>query len=71
MQTSNNYSSPFRPLPIKMFNVLGRSLQAFGMFGDFNAEALMTAAQKKTGLSDFGEGFAKDGIFLSSLSCFD
>jgi Sulfotransferase family len=75
LETSNNYSKPFRPLPIKLFNAVGSALQPFGFFGDLNALALMDAAKKKTGLSDFGEGFSqgrgeengKDEIFYKAF----
>jgi len=76
IETSNNYSKPFRPLPIKIFNSVGRVLEPFGFFGDFNALTLMDAAKKKTGLSDFGEGFSegkgegngKDEIFYKAFT---
>lgn len=65
--TSNNYSNPYRPIPIKLFNILGRALQPFGLFSDLNAVALMDAAKKKTDLKDFGQGFAEGELFFEAF----
>jgi len=65
--TSNNYSNPYRPIPIKIFNSVGRLLQSFGLFGDLSAVELMEAAKKKTGLKDFGEGFSEGELFFEAF----
>lgn len=65
--TSNHYQKPYRPIPIKLFNMMGALLQPMGAFGDLNALALMAAAKKKTDLSDFGEGFAEGEIFYQAF----
>jgi len=56
--TSNNYSHPYRPLPIKLFNTVAKPF-----VGELNAKALMESAKKKTGLNDFGKGFGEGEIF--------
>lgn len=55
LETSNNYSDPYRPLPIAIFNACGKTLKPFGFFGDLEVERLMQAAQNKTGLNEYGE----------------
>ncbi len=47
--TSTDYEHPYRPLPIRVFNSIGRS-------GSLNIEKLLNVARRKTGLSDFGGG---------------
>ena len=51
--TSEDYTRPYRPLSMKLFNSIGPALGANGRLP--SAEALMARAQKKTGLSDFGD----------------
>ena len=60
--TSNHYSTPYRPLPIKLFNKLAKPLM-----GDLNAQHLMENATKRTGLNDFGKGFSKGEIFYEAF----
>lgn len=56
--TSNNYSQPFRPLPIALFNRVGKVAERLGLLGELNVEKLIANARRKTGLQDFGdEGF--------------
>ena len=45
--TSTDYEHPYRPLPVRVFNSIGRS-------GSLNVEELLNVARRKTGLSDFG-----------------
>jgi hypothetical protein len=51
--TSEDYSRPYRSAPVKVFNQLSRTLRASGTLA--SAQELMAQAQKKTGLSDFGD----------------
>lgn len=64
IETSNHYDKPYRPLPIKIFNVVCRSL---GLLKTLNAEALMSQAKKQTGLNNFGEGFEDKGLFYEAF----
>lgn len=54
-QTSNNYATPYRPLPIAAFNKAGKLLEKLGVMGSFNVDTLMQNAQRKSGLTDYGD----------------
>jgi hypothetical protein len=52
---------PTLPPPIRAFNALGRGLWQLGLRGRLDPEQLIRAAQKNTGLGDFGAGpYRKD-----------
>lgn len=53
--TSTDYANPYRPVPIKIFNGIGGAGRRFGLSGRLEVNALLDSAQRKTGLSDFGE----------------
>ena len=53
--TSTDYEHPYRPLPIRLYNCLGRAGRKLGLRGDLNAEILVERARRKTGLADFGD----------------
>ena len=53
--TSIDYEHPGRPLPIKLLNGGGSLLDLAGLLPDLESETLIRAAERKTGLSDFGE----------------
>ena len=53
--TSTDYENPYRPVPIRMFNRLGRAGLHFGLSDRLEVGALREAAQRKTGLADFGD----------------
>ena len=61
----NNLAKPFRPLPIKALNALGRGLGRIGRVPiDLSSDGLIAAAKKQTGLYDLGlpsfrPGFSK------------
>lgn len=55
LETSNNYSNPYRPLPIALFNRAGRLVERLGMIKDLDVDELMASARKKAGFSDFGD----------------
>ncbi len=65
--TSRDYEHPYRPLPIRVYNYLGREL---GLSGDLNAEVLVERARKKTGLTDFGDGghFEALAVLVKSIN---
>lgn len=46
--TSTDYENPYRPVPIRAFNRLGRA-------GRLDVDKLVKHARRKTGLSDFGD----------------
>ena len=50
--TSTDYSRPYRPFPVRVFNQLGRN---FSLQGNLEPEELIKKAQKKTGLRDLGD----------------
>ena len=53
--TSTDYQNPYRPIPIRAFNRLGRAGQRLGLPGRLDVDKLVKHAQRKTGLSDFGD----------------
>lgn len=57
--TSTDYENPYRPIPIRAFNRLGRAGQRLGLPGRLDVDKLVKHAMRKTGLSDFGD----DGHF--------
>ncbi len=46
--TSTDYENPYRPIPVRVFNRLARASR-------LDVDALIKHAQRKTGLSDFGD----------------
>lgn len=54
-ETSTDYRHPYRPLPIRAFNALGRAAGGLGWPSTLSVEALSDSAKRKTGLSDFGD----------------
>ena len=54
-ETSTDYRHPYRPLPVRVFNALGRAAGAVGWSNALSVEALVDSAKRKTGLSDFGD----------------
>ena len=53
--TSTDYENPYRPVPIRVFNRIGKAGLSFGLSGRLEVDALIGYAQRKTGLTDFGE----------------
>ena len=53
--TSTDYENPYRPVPIRIFNRLGGAGLQFGLSDRLDVGALREAAQRKTGLTDFGD----------------
>lgn len=53
--TSNHYSNPYRPLPIRWFNQMGRLADRVGLLPDLSVSSLMANARRKAGLTDFGD----------------
>ncbi|MXZ84613.1 MAG: sulfotransferase [Acidimicrobiia bacterium] len=49
--TSTDYQNPYRPVPVWVFNRLGRA----GSSGRLDVDKLTKHAKRKTGLSDFGD----------------
>ena len=58
--TSTDYENPYRPIPVRLFNRLGSAGRRLGPSGRLEVNALLGAAQRKIGLSDFGDnGFLR------------
>ncbi len=55
LETGNNYSTPYRPLPIALFNHAGRFAEKVGVKTKLSVNSLIANAKKATGLSDFGD----------------
>ena len=55
LETSTDYGNPYRPLPVSIFNQVGRMARRLGLNNDLNVGSMIDASRKKTGLSDFGD----------------
>lgn len=53
--TSTDYANPYRPIPIRAFNRLGRARRRVGLTDRLDVDKLIKHAKCKTGLSDFGD----------------
>ena len=53
--TSTDYANPYRPLPIRALNRIGNAARRGGLSGDLDVDSLVRSAQRKTGLTDFGD----------------
>lgn len=53
--TSTDYQNPYRPVPVRVFNRLGRAGQHIGLSDRLDVDKLIRHAMQKTGLSDFGD----------------
>ena len=53
--TSTDYGNPHRPIPVRIFNRIGRAGRRFGLSGPLDVDALTGYAQRKTGLTDLGD----------------
>ncbi|MFO0688489.1 MAG: sulfotransferase [Myxococcota bacterium] len=59
----NNLAKPFRPLPIRALNALGRVLRRVGVVPiDLSLEGLLESARKQNRLSDFGVPSFRPGL---------
>ncbi|MCA9535651.1 MAG: hypothetical protein KC593_18320, partial [Myxococcales bacterium] len=54
-ETSTDYTHPYRPRPLAAINRLAGLLRSDG--GRLDAHAMVRAAEKQTGLTDFGPEF--------------
>jgi len=66
----NLLAEPFRPLPIRAMNALGRGLSRIGVTPiSLSEKSLFSAASRQTGLSDFGSDSFRPGLarLLESL----
>jgi hypothetical protein len=54
-ETTYTFERPHRPLPIRIFNGVGRLLRRCGWRRPLNAERILALACRRTGLDDFGE----------------
>ncbi len=59
---------PYRPLGIKVFNVVGQLFSLLGMRTSLQPESLISAARHKTGLSDFGDESFMEGLSVLAMA---
>ncbi len=52
--TSTDYRNPYRPAAVRIFNRIGNTDRRYGPSGRLDVDSLVDAAQRKTGLTDFG-----------------
>ena len=60
--TSTDYECPYRPLPVKIANRLGGAGPYLGRLGRLDVSSLVEAAERKTGLSDFGDDKHREAL---------
>ena len=60
--TSTDYDHPYRPLPVRIANRLGGAGPYLGRSGRLDASSLVAAAERKTGLSDFGDDGHREAL---------
>ncbi|MBK7950832.1 MAG: sulfotransferase [Deltaproteobacteria bacterium] len=59
----NNLAKPFRPLPIRALNAVGRVLRRVGVVPiDLSLEGLLESARKQNRLADFGDPSFRPGL---------
>ena len=55
MDTPTDYERPYRPLPVRLLNALGRHLDRRRANPGFDMESMLARVKRRTGLSDFGD----------------
>ena len=55
VETSTDYVHPYRPLPVRAFDFIGRAAGNLGWSGALRVETLVDHATRKTGLRGFGD----------------
>lgn len=70
METSTDYASPYRPLPVACLNRAGRLARRLGRDDALDADQMIAAAKRKTGLSDFGDEWFREplGVLVESIN---
>ena len=66
--TSTDYGNPYRPLPVKMFNFMGKAGEHLGLSGSLKTGVLIDAAKRRTGLADFGDGGHRQALEVLVMS---
>lgn len=55
METSTDYTRPYRPRSVALFNRAGRVARRLGLDDRLDVDRMIAAARRKSGLSDFGD----------------
>ncbi len=59
------WARPYRPAWMRLFNATGRVLERLGVGGSpMDPAELMSAAERRTGLSDWGDGRFREGLTI-------
>ena len=53
--TSTDYQNPYRPVPVRILNRIGRVGESLGLTGSLRVDTLVNRAKRRTGLADFGD----------------
>lgn len=62
METSTDYANPYRPRLVRFANAIGEVVKQTGYSAELEVERLLANAQRRTGLSDFGEEWFLEGL---------
>lgn len=68
MSANRNAFRPYRPRLIASLNGAGRLLEAAGLRASLDADSLIAAARRKTGLQDFGDESFRSGLEMLTRS---
>lgn len=66
--TSTSQFHPYRPKAIAALNGIGRMFAALGLRASLDADSLIAAARRKTGLQDFGDESFRRGLEVLTQS---
>ena len=55
METSTDYTRPYRPPAVSLFDRAGRMARRLGFSDALDVDRMVSAARRRTGLSDFGD----------------
>ena len=68
--TSTDYANPYRPLPIRVYNRIGRAGRSVEQSGRLDVDSLLDSARRKTGLTDFGADghLSALGVLVESIN---
>ena len=70
METSTNYTRPYRPRSVAFLNRAGRLARRLGLDDGMNVDRLIAGARRKTGLSDFGDDWFLEplGVLVDAIN---
>lgn len=62
METSTDYTRPYRPWSVALLNRAGRLARRLGLHDSMDVDRMVASARRKTGLSDFGDEWFREPL---------